>query len=114
MDLSEAWTIQDSSEVYNIRNWGKGYFAINAQGNVSVHPEKREDRSIDLKQLVDQLILRDIELPVLVRFTLNGVPEDSTPTLNQVVAIGNCSYRVIGVLPDKTVTLARLASEVKP
>ncbi len=69
MDLSEAWTIQDSTEVYNIRNWGKGYFAINADGNVSVHPEKRGDRSIDLKRLVDQLILRGIELPVLVRFT---------------------------------------------
>jgi len=69
MDLSEAWTIQDSAEVYNIRNWGKGYFSVNADGNVSVHPDKRPDRSIDLKKLVDQLVLRGIELPVLIRFT---------------------------------------------
>ncbi len=69
MDLSKGWTIQDSAEVYNIKNWGKGYFSINADGNVAVHPDKREDRSIDLKKLVDQLIMRGIQVPVLIRFT---------------------------------------------
>jgi arginine decarboxylase len=69
MDLSKGWTIQDSAEVYNIKNWGKGYFSVNADGNVAVHPDKREDRSIDLKKLVDQLIMRGIQVPVLIRFT---------------------------------------------
>ena len=72
MDLikaMKAWSVQDSADVYNIRNWGKGYFGINNDGNVSVFPNKREDRSIDLKKLVDELIMRGINLPVLVRFT---------------------------------------------
>jgi arginine decarboxylase len=72
MDLSKAmkpWTLQDSTEVYNIRNWGKGYFGINAEGNVSVFPDKRPERAIDLKKLIDELILRGINLPVLIRFT---------------------------------------------
>ncbi len=72
MDLIKAlkaWTIQDSAELYNIRNWGKGYFGINPEGNVSVHPDRQEGRGIDLKKLVDDLILRGINLPVLVRFT---------------------------------------------
>ena len=40
MDLAKAmnggnsWTIQDSTETYNIRNWGKGYFGINTDGHV--------------------------------------------------------------------------------
>jgi len=69
MDLHKPWSVQDSAELYNIKNWGKGYFGINADGNVTVMPNKREDLSIDLKQLVDQLLLRGIDLPVLIRFT---------------------------------------------
>src|ERR1035437_4927014 len=72
MDLIKAmkqWTLQDSTEIYNIRNWGKGYFGINEEGNVCVFANKSEAQSIDLKKLVDELILRGINLPVLVRFT---------------------------------------------
>jgi arginine decarboxylase len=65
----EKWTIQDSNDCYNIINWGKDYFKINEQGHVVVHPDKRADRSIDLKDLVDQLQMRGIMLPILVRFT---------------------------------------------
>ena len=35
---------------------------------VRVHPEKDPARSIDLKQLVDTLVLRGINLPILIRF----------------------------------------------
>ena len=33
-----------------------------------VHPEKDPARSIDLKELVDKLVLRGISLPILIRF----------------------------------------------
>lgn len=69
MDLLKAWTVQDSTDLYNIRNWGKGYFTVNPDGNVAVCPNRRDDQQIDLKKLVDQLILRGIQLPVLIRFT---------------------------------------------
>src|ERR1051325_1896735 len=69
MKAMKAWGIQDSADVYNIRNWGKGYFGINGEGNVAVFPDKHEGRAIDLKKLVDELIMRGINLPVLVRFT---------------------------------------------
>src|SRR2546430_316281 len=65
----ENWTIQDSIECFNIKNWGKDYFSINEKGHVSVHPDKRSDHSIDLKELVDQLQTRGIALPILIRFT---------------------------------------------
>ncbi|MEW5975415.1 MAG: biosynthetic arginine decarboxylase [Acidobacteriota bacterium] len=67
--VMESWTIQDSIDCYNIKNWGKDYFAINSDGNISVHPDKRLDHSIDLKKLVDQLQTRGIALPILIRFT---------------------------------------------
>lgn len=69
MKLLDQWTIQDAFDVYNIRNWGKGYFSINAEGNVTVHPTKGTQPGIDLKQLINQLQARDIQLPILLRFT---------------------------------------------
>src|SRR2546422_10563050 len=65
----ENWTIQDSIECFNIKNWGKDYFSINDKGHVSVHPDKIPERAIDLKELVDQLQTRGIALPILIRFT---------------------------------------------
>ncbi len=64
-----AWKIQDSAETYGIEHWGKNYFTINAEGNVAIHPEKDPNRSIDLKKLIDQLQLRGIQLPVLIRLS---------------------------------------------
>ncbi|MFO0879453.1 MAG: biosynthetic arginine decarboxylase [Gemmataceae bacterium] len=67
--LMDKWKIQDSIETYGVRNWGKGYFSINKAGHLQVHPTKRTDRFVDLKQLIDQLQARGIQLPILLRFT---------------------------------------------
>jgi len=65
---SERWTTQDASELYDVASWGKGYFSVDEVGHVRVHPEKDPLRSIDLKQLIDTLVLRGISLPILIRF----------------------------------------------
>jgi arginine decarboxylase len=69
MELIEKWKVQDAAEMYGVRHWGKGYFAVNSAGHVTVHPNKRPEQSIDLKELVDQLQARGIQLPILLRFT---------------------------------------------
>ncbi len=69
MQLIEKWKIQDAIETYGVRHWGKGYFGVNQLGHVTVHPNKRPDQAIDLKELIDQLQARGIQLPILLRFT---------------------------------------------
>jgi arginine decarboxylase len=69
MELIEKWKTQDAVETYGIRHWGKGYFGINRLGHVTVHPYKNPEQAIDLKELVDQLQTRGIQLPILLRFT---------------------------------------------
>jgi arginine decarboxylase len=64
----ELWTVTDAAELYEIARWGKGYFSIDAEGHVRVHPTKDPARSIDLKRLTDHLLLRGISLPILIRF----------------------------------------------
>src|SRR3989440_8762920 len=68
-ELLEKWKIIDAVETYGIRNWGKGYFGINKHGHVTVQPSKHPEESIDLKDLIDQLQARGIQLPILCRFT---------------------------------------------
>ena len=61
------WRIEDSEELYNIKGWGASYFSINEEGNVAVTP-KKDGVAVDLKQLMDELQLRDVAAPVLIRF----------------------------------------------
>ncbi|MGE5479164.1 MAG: biosynthetic arginine decarboxylase [Chloroflexota bacterium] len=61
------WRVEDSAELYGINGWGVQYFGINEKGNVFVAP-KGNGQQIDLKELVDELLLRDVEPPMLLRF----------------------------------------------
>jgi len=67
-DVGKAWTVTDATELYDIARWGNGYFTVGDNGQVKVHPTKDPNRSIDLKQLVDDLQRRGISLPTLLRF----------------------------------------------
>jgi arginine decarboxylase len=61
------WRIEDSEELYNINGWGINFFSINEKGNVQVTP-KKNDVAVDLKELIDELQLKDVSTPVLLRF----------------------------------------------
>lgn len=61
------WRIEDSAELYNIDGWGVNYFGINEKGNVFVTPSQNGVQ-VDLRELVDELIIRDVATPVLLRF----------------------------------------------
>ncbi len=61
------WRIEDSAELYNISGWGLKYFSINDKGHVQVTPCEGY-ASVDLKDLMDELQVRDITSPVLLRF----------------------------------------------
>jgi len=63
----KKWTIEDSRELYNINGWGKSYFGINDKGDAFVTPCK-DNVEIDLREVMDELALRDVTPPVLLRF----------------------------------------------
>ncbi len=68
MTAMRKWQIEDSAELYNINGWGGDYFSINDKGNVEVRPHP-ECVGVDLKELIDELTIRDVSAPVLLRFT---------------------------------------------
>jgi arginine decarboxylase len=65
---ADRWSIAEAAELYDVASWGKGYFSVGSNGHVWVHPDKDPARRIDLKELVDNLQLRGISLPILIRF----------------------------------------------
>ena len=63
----KKWTIEDSKELYNINGWGTSYFGVNPKGDIYVTPCK-DNTQIDLREVMDELALRDVTPPVLLRF----------------------------------------------
>jgi len=66
---AQPWRIEDSLDLYNVAAWGKGYFGINASGHVVVRPDTTAQHEIDLYEVVEGLKARDLNTPVVVRFS---------------------------------------------
>ena len=88
-----GWTVSEAAETYDIARWGDGYFSVNASGNIAVHPTRSPDRAIDLKLLVDRLVARGIQTPVLLRFA--DILKDRLAAVRNAFAqaIGEHNYR---------------------
>ena len=63
----KKWTIEDARELYNITGWGVNYFDVNDKGDMCVNPCK-DGTMVDLREVMDELALRDVAPPVLLRF----------------------------------------------
>jgi arginine decarboxylase len=61
------WRIEDSAELYNINEWGVGYFLINDHGHMAASPRK-DGAMVDLYALVEELQGKDVSTPMLLRF----------------------------------------------
>ncbi|HEX3763495.1 MAG TPA: arginine decarboxylase, partial [Kofleriaceae bacterium] len=82
-DPLRRWTAADANDTYNIPRWGCGYFGVNDHGNLIVTPRPPGDTAtaapnvvqlgapgaIDMKELIDELVARGIQLPILLRFS---------------------------------------------
>ncbi|MHC4165175.1 MAG: biosynthetic arginine decarboxylase [Planctomycetota bacterium] len=64
-----GWTVKDSLELYNVPQWGQGFFGINAEGRVEVCPRRENGPRIDLLELVQDLERRGLRAPLLIRFS---------------------------------------------
>jgi arginine decarboxylase len=60
--------IAEIAQTYGIENWGAGYFSVNSKGHLVVHPSEHVPHGVDVKVLVDELLKRRVQLPVLIRF----------------------------------------------
>lgn len=80
-----SWSTNQSKQHYNIDQWGKDYFDISPEGKVAVFPDgNRNNQSIDLHSLVQDLVNQGLRLPILIRFA--DILKHRVSLLNQVFA----------------------------
>ncbi|NOZ37997.1 MAG: biosynthetic arginine decarboxylase [Gammaproteobacteria bacterium] len=63
------WNIKKSQALYNVDNWGAGYFGINGRGHLQVYPTQEPQRSIDVYEVVQAALDEGHRLPLLLRFS---------------------------------------------
>ena len=68
-DIENVWTIDDARELYNVDGWGIGYYGVNEEGHVTVHPSKDPEQGLDLYDLAVDMEEQGVGLPLLLRFS---------------------------------------------
>lgn len=100
---AQTWTLEDSEELYLIDYWGDPYFSINAAGHLTVSPQGDRGGALDLFDLVTSLKQRNLNLPLLLRFT--DILEDRLERLTSAFARAITRYGYTshyqGVFPIK-------------
>jgi arginine decarboxylase len=68
-DTMERWTVEDSADLYQIREWGAEYFSISDQGDVLVTPLRgKKHISVNLPEIIAGIKARGYDMPMLLRF----------------------------------------------
>lgn len=113
--LGPNWDISDSDELYHVQGWGDPYFRINDRGHMEVRlTADHGEHSIDLFELVEDVIKRGHNLPLLVRFS--DILRDRVKILNEafVKAIEENEYGNVyrGVFPVKVCQQRHVVQEI--
>ena len=112
--MRRGWTVRDSLELYNVPNWGAGFFDINGKGHVEVLPRGSEGAGIDLLELVQDLERRGLRTPLLIRFSdiLASRVEGLSRAFNSAIAEYAYRGRYRGVYPIKVNQQRHVVEEV--
>jgi len=99
----EGQKFAEAATLYGIPYWGKGFFAVSEEGDLLVRPTREPSRSAALKQIVDEVALRGITTPMVIRFP--QILSAAVANLNDAFAraIAEYGYESVfrGVFPIK-------------
>lgn len=107
------WRIEDSAEIYNIGGWGLKYFSINEKGNAQVTP-RQGFAPIDLQEVMEELRMRDVSAPLLLRFP--DILDDRIQKITACFRKASEEYRFNGsnfvVYPIKVNQMSQVVEEI--
>lgn len=103
-DFFERWTVDKSSELYRVAEWGGGYFRVSENGDMLVQPSpKATDRAVSIPEIVEGLKDRGLDMPVLLR--IENILDAQISDLNEtfIAAMKNLGYHgsFLGAYPIK-------------
>lgn len=111
---TKTWTVNDAYRLYNLREWGLGYFNINRRGHVIATPTKSKKKGIDLTAVLKEIKKKKVATPVLIRF--QDILRSRVIELNESFAraIKEFGYkgRYQGVFPIKVNQMREVVEEI--
>ena len=112
--MDKKWTVQQSRDLYQLRHWGAPYFDVNEAGHIIVTPNGPEGSSLDLKCLVDDICLRGLQPPLLLRFNdvLHSRIRSITNAFRQSIKAYHYNGPYKGVMPIKVNQQRHVVEEV--
>ncbi len=114
-DLLELWSVNDSANLYGIKDWGHGYFDLSSKGEVVVRVEFEEKKvDVSLMEIIEGMNARGMEMPVLLRIEnlLDAQISKLNETFRKAIAKNNYTGRYQGVFPIKVNQQAQVIEEV--
>src|SRR3954452_9352466 len=108
------WSIDRALQLYNIANWGAGYFGINPKGHLTVHPYGQPGPVIDLMDVVDDIRERKLGFPCVVRFqdVLRSRVKQLNETFRNAIAQHGYKGQYFGVYPTKVNQMREVVEEI--
>jgi len=112
----ERWSIENSMDLYGIRNWGGGYFDISDKGEVIIKPRGSSDmaNAISMMDIISGIKERGLGMPILLR--LGNILQSQITLLHESfkTAIETFGYKGAyrGVYPIKVNQQQQVVEEV--
>ena len=109
------WSPQLSARLYRVDAWGQGFFQVGDDGNIHVCPRREQGGRINLREIVDGLIERGIETPLLINFTdlLDQRITDMQKAFDRAIAENEYGGRYCAVFPIKVNQQRYMVEEVE-
>lgn len=111
----ERWTVENSVDLYGIRNWGGGYFDISEKGEVTINPRGSDPaNAVSIMDIISGVKDRGLGMPILLR--LGNILQSRISLLHESfkTAIDNFGYKgeYRGVYPIKVNQQQQVVEEV--
>tara|TARA_Y100000590_G_scaffold470711_1_gene668287 strand:+ start:139491 stop:141401 length:1911 start_codon:yes stop_codon:yes gene_type:complete len=114
MNNYREWTKEEAKRTFLFDRWGSGYFDVNANGHLCVHPEKENSIGIDINEVIEEMKEQKIAFPAVIRFqdVLRSRVIDLNETFSNAIAEANYSGKYIGVYPIKVNQMREVVEEI--
>lgn len=110
----QNWSIAESIEHYNIKNWGSGYFGVNEKGTLCVQPYGEDGPTIDIMDVIEDIQEKNLGFPCVIRFQdiLRSRVENLNECFKKYIKEYDYGGQYFGVYPIKVNQLCEVVEEI--
>ena len=112
--MCKGWTIEDAEKTYNISKWGDGFFGVNKLGNLVVRPNQKDEFTIDIFKVVEEMKEQGLSFPTVIRFhdILRSKVQILNQTFRNIIDEAEYEGRYMGVFPVKVNQMREVVEEI--